>query len=66
MKQSAIEYLVEILNNLNKNFEFSFKEEIEQAKKIEKQHIIDAFNNGQQIPPFEYAEQYYKETFKTK
>lgn len=29
----------------------------------EKQQIIAAYNNGQQIPPFEYAEQYYNETF---
>lgn len=35
-----------------------------QAKEMEKQQIIDAYNNGQQIPPFEYAEQYYNETFK--
>jgi hypothetical protein len=30
----------------------------------EKQQIIDAYNNGQQIPPFEYAEDYYNKTFK--
>jgi hypothetical protein len=29
----------------------------------EKQQIIDAYNNGQQIPPFEYAEQYYNQTY---
>jgi hypothetical protein len=29
----------------------------------EKEQIIDAYNYGQQIPPFEYAEQYYKETY---
>jgi hypothetical protein len=26
-------------------------------------HPSHLYNNGQQIPPFEYAEQYYKETF---
>ena len=30
----------------------------------EKQQIIEAYNSGQQIPPFEYAEQYYNEKFK--
>ena len=30
----------------------------------EKRQIMDAYNYGQQIPPFEYAEQYYKETYK--
>ena len=29
----------------------------------EKEQIIDAYNNGQQIPPFEYAEQYYNQTY---
>lgn len=36
-----------------------------QAKAMEKEQIIDAYNNGQQIPPFEYAEQYYNKTFKS-
>ena len=30
----------------------------------EKQQIMEAYNSGQQIPPFEYAEQYYNEKFK--
>jgi hypothetical protein len=29
----------------------------------EKEQIKDAYNYGQQIPPFEYAEKYYNETF---
>jgi hypothetical protein len=32
----------------------------------EKEVIMDAYNSGQQIPPFEYAEEYYNKTFKTK
>jgi HEPN domain-containing protein len=63
MEQTAVEFLVELLNNLNDDFNLAFKDEIEQAKEMEKQQIIDAYNNGQQIPPFEYAEQYYNETF---
>lgn len=31
----------------------------------EKEVIMDAYNSGQQIPPFEYAEKYYNETFNT-
>jgi hypothetical protein len=37
----------------------------EQAKEMEKEQICNAYNFGQQIPPFEYAEQYYNETFKS-
>ena len=32
----------------------------------EKEVIVHAYNSGQQIPPFEYAEHYYNETFNTK
>ena len=32
----------------------------------EKEVIKDAYNYGQQIPPFDYAERYYNETFNTK
>ena len=31
----------------------------------EKKVIMDAYNSGQQIPPFDYAEKYFKETFNT-
>jgi hypothetical protein len=37
MEQSAVEFLVELLNNLNDNFNLAFKDEIEQAKEMEKQ-----------------------------
>jgi hypothetical protein len=40
-----------------------FLPEFEQAKEIEKQQIIDAYNSGQQIPPFDYAEEYYTQTY---
>ena len=29
----------------------------------EKEQIVNAYNSGQQIPPFEFAEKYYKETY---
>lgn len=63
MKQTAVEYLVEQL--LPKALSAEQYYHIEQAKEMEKQQIIDAYNNGQQIPPFEYAEQYYNEKFKS-
>ncbi len=57
MEQTAVEWFYQRI--LAKDI----KEVFEQAKEIEKKQVIDAFNNGQQIPPFEYAEQYYNETF---
>jgi len=46
MKQTAVEWLVEKMENLYYvNFEKSFLEEIEQAKEMEKQQIIDAGNS---------------------
>jgi hypothetical protein len=38
---------------------------VKQAKEMEKEQICNAYNFGQQIPPFEYAEQYYNKTFKS-
>jgi hypothetical protein len=37
MKQTPVEFLVKLLNNLNDNFNLVFKDEIEQAKEMEKQ-----------------------------
>jgi len=65
MKQTAVEWLESQLFEL-RNPTLNQIEILKQAKEMEKQQIIDAYNNGQQIPPFEYAEQYYKETFKNK
>ena len=62
MKQTAVEWLEDSIDR-----EMPYREIImliKQAKEIEKQHIIDAYNSGQQIPPFEFAEQHYNETFK--
>ncbi len=33
---------------------------------VEKEQIKEAYNYGQQIPPFEYAEKYYNETYENK
>ena len=64
-KQTAVEWLME---QLTKNYPLtkeSAESIIKQAKEMEKEQIIDAYNNGQQIPPFEYAKKYYNETFKS-
>ena len=58
---TAVEWLEE---RLNRNGLGLTIEEIKQAKEMEKEQICNAYNFGQQIPPFEYAEQYYNETFK--
>ncbi len=36
---------------------------VEQALEMEKEQVIDAYNSGQQIPPFEYAERFYQKTY---
>ena len=42
-------------------------EDIEQAKKMEKQQIVKAHDEGKNIlPPNENGKQYYNETFKEK
>ena len=59
MKQTAVERLVQILELLNPSKQY--QAEIEQAKEMEKEQIIDARDalfNGT-------PEQYYNETFKS-
>jgi hypothetical protein len=72
-KQTAVDYLharymyVTWLRNrdeisANKADDFR-KMYFELAKRMEKEQITDAYNHGQQIPPFEYSEKYYNETY---
>jgi hypothetical protein len=81
MKQTAVEWLVNKLNNdfENNDFLISYANEISQAKEMEKQQIIDAYNKGCSEIHLYYefikdenitqtkepfsAEQYYNETF---
>jgi hypothetical protein len=58
MKQTAVEWLIEQYTQGNYSWEA-----YEQAKEMEKEQIKEAYNYGQQIPPFEYAEKYYNETY---
>ena len=68
MKQTAVEFLCDELHNVIELYKSEWEELdsiVKKAKEMEKNQIIDAYNYGQQIPPFEYAEQYYNETFNT-
>jgi len=68
MKQRAVEWLVEYIQNENKNgheFHPKYNEEIvNQAKEMEKQQIIEAFYDGCFDTNSWRAEQYYNQTFK--
>jgi hypothetical protein len=55
-KQTAVEWLIKIYLQTNKIDNF----DIEQAKAMEKEQIIDAYNNGENRS----AELYYNETYK--
>ncbi len=66
MTQTAVEFLESKIFGTDT---FSLSEVFEQAKEMEKQQIIDAFGKDatwDETKPnsFDYAEQYYNETFK--
>ena len=63
MKQTAIEYLVEQL--IPKALSVEQYYHIRKAKEMEKQQIIDAYDNGKYITSGKEfgGEQYYNETF---
>lgn len=64
MKQTAIEWLVEKIQQANPSFKFDAL--IREAKEMEKEQIIVAFHKQtQKFLDKEEAEQYYNETFKS-
>lgn len=64
-KQTAVEWLAEQINPDMKTMQGNIIQDLlEQAKEMEKKQIMEAYNYGQQIPPFDFAEQYYNETYK--
>lgn len=70
MKQTAVEFIFEELENRENGLPYFTIEQIyKKAKEMEKQHIIDAyqqgFNNAYFSNPLS-KEQYYNETFKNK
>ena len=67
---TAVQWLVERLNQcepwysgLDDNLTKHINHLISAAKDLERQQIIDAYNSGQQIPPFEYAVKFYEQTY---
>ena len=61
MKQTAVEWLVEVVAKMG----YVSTEILEQAKIMEKEQIIDAYDKGEFNQGCNGdAEQYYKETFK--
>jgi len=61
MKQTAVEWLEQQL--FNKRGKFT-KEDIEQAKEMEKEQLSDAWYAGDEDGAIHEFEQYYNETFK--
>ena len=68
-QQTALQFFLmglvdlEIGKGIPTDKEVELRKLFEQAKQMEKEQIMNAYNGGQQIPPFEYAEQYYNETY---
>jgi hypothetical protein len=61
---TAVEFLIQQILKHDKSFIEFYNAEIQQAKEMEKQQIMEAYDYGQAIPPFDYAEKYYNETYK--
>jgi hypothetical protein len=65
MKQTAVEYLFEQLWETPKD-KFNWYSILEQAKEMEKEQIIDAYDKGEFNQGCnEDAEQYYNENYKS-
>lgn len=72
MKQTAVEWLVEQITN----GDISARQAFQQAKAMEKEQIVDAYEIGfadawddaryDNEPKYATAEQYYKETYESK
>ena len=64
MKQTALNWLIEKIHQANPSFKFDAL--IRQAKAMEKEQIIKAFNEGtfSEMEKID-AEQYYNQTFKS-
>ena len=65
-KQTAVEWLIEQLARKNNEFQaltfyYDHKEEIEQAKEMEKDQICNAYTDGLE-GPYIGAGEYYKKT----
>jgi hypothetical protein len=69
MKQTALEWLIEQLENSNVISKYAFPEMIEQAKEMEKEQIIKAYETAMETDiynePLKIGKDYYNETFKS-
>jgi hypothetical protein len=68
MKQTAVEWLIERHFGSIENCSPNFRNHIEQAKEMEKEQIMDAFNDGindECIGGNKSPQQYYNETYKS-
>jgi hypothetical protein len=65
-KQTAVEWLVEKHFGGIDNCTPDFRYHIKQAKEMEKQQIIDAYETGDKYKTEISGEQYYNEQFKNK
>jgi hypothetical protein len=67
MKQTAVEWLVDNLHYLHST---KWDDIVEQAKEMEKEQIVDAYNEGEESEWGEsmglMGDHYYYETFNTK
>jgi hypothetical protein len=62
MKKTAVEWLFLMINNPNKDQKFANKL-LDKAKEMEKQQIIDAYEEGKDYGFKDNGEQYYNQTF---
>ena len=62
-KQTAVEFL---LDNMHYFTSTKWQDIIQQAKEMEKEQIIEAWEDGQNSFSSRNAKQYYNETFKNK
>ena len=62
MEKTAVEWLQEKYNSRQVYEESIFDEEFEQAKAMEKEQIIDAFNSGLEYD-YDESETYYNKTY---
>lgn len=64
MKQTAVEWLVEELTKQNMFMDL-FKEEIEQAKEMEKEQMVDAWNSAYGGDSHHDGKDYFNKTYKS-
>ena len=62
-QRTAVDWLFQMLNNPNSDQEFA-KKLLDKAKEMEKEQVIEAWEDGQDSFSSRTAEKYYNETFK--